>query len=415
MQENPCETIQQNKTNETNNENVPCINDIGDIGAISSGKRRFGYGPLACGYCDATCIYNAVEICLFIGVIANALVIIRIVRDKKLRDPTFIGIAALAVPDMLYLILNLTLSFEIVIISFTCQPPRVISRPWYILNSMIWFSANSHVAFLAVLRYLTIAYPIKSSIYLRPKRVILLSVGVWILGIILMGTLAGLITLKIVLPGATGEFIIIWWITVYLIPLIVTTILHILKICRVKKVSKDTATERTRRSYNRMAKIVPLVIIMATVLPLPKLIFNCIRATGNDGNDVFPSQTFKIHFKGISQIVYLINHLINPFIYGFLSKKFRKGFKEMLFCFKFKHNVRKVTSVSTIAQTPKRNRLSSTETIPRSVSSISSYDSTEHQKTYNRVCSFESDSSNRKTESVSSYESIDNSRNFKRF
>lgn len=417
MYRNLCSTDNRDSFNETLNGSIPCVNDTGNVekGANNGGRGSLGYRNLPCGYCDANCVYNAVEISLFIGVLANALVIIRVAKDKKLRDPTFIGIAALALPDLLFLLHNLTISFETVIISYTCQPPKILSRPWYILNSMIWFSANSHVAFLAVLRYLTIAYPIKSSIYLTPKRVMLLSAGVWTLGILLLGTLAGLITLKIVLPGTSGEFIIIWWITVYLIPLIVTTILHILKICRVKKASKASATGHTRRSYNRMAKIVPLVIIMATVLPLPKLVFNCIRTISKNGNEIFPSENFKIHFKGVSQIVYLINHLINPFIYGFLSKKFRKGLKEMLLCFKPNHRDRNVFDARSNAKCP-RTRISSTDTMPYSISSISSVESQERHETCYRVSSFDSEkSNNRKSESVSSYESADSSRNVKRF
>ena len=354
-----------------------------------------GYGKLPCGYCGVTCLYNAVELGFIVGVIANVLVIVRVIKDKKLRDPTFIGIAALAVPDLLFLVLNLTLSFETVIISLTCQKPVIKSRPWYIMNSMIWFSANSHVAFLAVLRYLSILYPIKAAIYLTPTRVIIMSVCVWILGMILLGILAGLITLKIVLPGTSGEFIIIWWITVYLIPLTVTTLLHILKMCRVKKAVRKSATASTKRSIRKMSKIVPLVIIMATVLPLPKLVYNTIRTFGNDGNHLFPSKTFKMHFRGISHLVYLINHCINPFIYGFLSKKFRKSLKEMFSNFNCKCEKRKLEKTIT--------RLSSCETVSRNMSSISSIESVDKHIKCHRVCSFDSDNSEKRINSTSGY------------
>ncbi|XP_045179586.2 somatostatin receptor type 2-like [Mercenaria mercenaria] len=409
MQASQCSTI--NKNNLTLEESFLCYNETSTKGSSRDSRGTSGYGRLSCGYCDATCVYNAVEIGFIIGVVANALVIARVVRDKKLRDPTFIGIAALALPDLLFLLLHLTESFETVIVTFTCQQPVIISRPWYIMNSMIWFSANSHVAFLAVLRYLSILYPIKAAIYLTPVKVMLMSAGVWVLAILLMGILAGLITLKIVVPGPTSEFIIIWWITVYLIPLIVTTILHTLKICRVKKATMTSATTYTKRSIRRMSKIVPLVIIMATVLPLPKLAYNTIRAAGNNGNDIFPSKTFKKHFKGISDLVYLVNHCINPFIYAFLSKKFRKSLKEMFSCFKSKWKERNTKAKPQTS----RNRLSSSETISRNVSSISSLESIEHHTTCHRVCSFESETGERKTSSVSSQESVDTSRNFQRF
>lgn len=404
MERNRCQNTILNNTNVTSlGSELSCSDNV------DGRTGRFGK-QLPCGYCDANCVYNAIEIAFIIGVVANALVVIRVIRDRKLRDPTFIGIAALALPDLLFLSHNLIISFETVIVTFTCRPTTIVSRPWYIMNSVTWFSANSHVALLAIIRYITIAYPIKSTMYLTTKRVLLMSVGVWVIGIILLGNLAVLISLKIIKPGTSGEFIIIWWITVYLIPLIVTTILHLLKIFIVKKATKDSATRSTRRSIKRMGRIVPLVIVMATVLPLPKLVYNCIRSTGNDGNDIFPSRTFKMHFKCFSHLVYMINHFINPFIYGFLSKKFRNSLKDMLPCIYKKSN-----KTPTLPQSPfacRRQRISSTETISRNLSSISSISSIEGPNMCQRVCSIDSDSgySRRDMSSVSSCDSEDNSR-----
>lgn len=352
----------------------------------SSETSNQGAMPLSCGYCDTICIYNVIEMAFVVGVVANSLVIARVIKDKRLRDPTFIGIAALAFADLLFLTLNLLLSFEIVVIALTCLTPKLLSRPWYIMNSMIWFSANSHVALLAILRYLTIAYPVECSVHLTARRVVMLSAGVWILGMLLLGTLAGMITAKLIKPGASRDFIIIWWLTVYLIPLIVTTILHILKMFRLKKKTKDSTSSVTRRSMSRMSKIVPLVIIMATVLPLPKLIFNCMRTAGYD---TFPSETFKQHLQGISQLVYLVNHFINPFIYGFLSKKFRNSLKDMLSCICTKYKKRNA-STSNIS-TSKERTLSNTTTMSRNLSSISSCESMEKIHKLQSVCSVENE------------------------
>lgn len=341
---------------------------------------------LPCGYCDINCIYNAIEMAFIIGVVANILVIARVAKDKRLRDPTFIGIAALAFADLMFLTLNLLLSFETVAVSITCLPPKLLSgRPWYILNSMIWFSANSHVALLAILRYITIAYPIQASVFLTAKRVVMLSAGVWVLGMLLLGTLAALITARIVKPGTSGEFIIIWWITVYLIPLIVTTILHILKMFRLKKTSKDIASTITRRSMSRMSVIVPLVITMATVLPLPKLIFNCMRTAGYD---TFPSQKFRMHFQGLSHLIYLVNHFINPFIYGFLSQKFRRSLKDMLSCWFAADKKKNSLASSSVSSKP---RTLSSDTMTRNLSSLSSFESIDKFNKFKRQCSVESE------------------------
>lgn len=308
------------------NESNGCLGNLTHLNTSERAQQSGTDSSYSCGYCNQKCIYSAIELGFIIGVLANLLVIIRVIRDRKLRDPTFIGIAALAFADLLFLSLNLTVSFETVIISYTCAKPVIVSRPFYILNSMCWFAANSHVALLAVIRYTSLARPMSVHVFLHPIRVIFLSCCVWALGMILLGTLAGLITLKIVIPGTSREFIIIWWITVYLLPLIVTTVLHFLKIVLVKRsLTVTSAKSGNRKLVQRMSTIVIMVIFMAAILPLPRLIFNCLRVVG-DG--VFPSKEFKAHFRGISHMLFLINNFINPFLYTMLSKKFRNSVKE---------------------------------------------------------------------------------------
>ncbi|XP_045183452.2 melanocortin receptor 4-like [Mercenaria mercenaria] len=320
-----------NCQNDLINRSSACFNISTNLTKSGRAARN---GKYACGYCDEKCVYSAIELGFTIGVLANLLVIVRVIRDRKLRDPSFIGIAALAVADLLFLTLNLTVSFETVIISYTCTRPVIISRPFYIMNSMCWFAANSHVALLAVIRYVSIARPVSASVFLRPARVILLSCCVWALGMILLGTLAGLITLRIIIPGTSHEFIIVWWITVYLLPLVVTIILHLLKIVIVRRSFRvSSAKETNRKLVQRMSTIVVMVIVMATVLPLPRLIFNCLRVVGNSA---FPSKEFKTHFRGISHMLFLINHFINPFMYALMSRKFRHSLKEAFFCVRFR-------------------------------------------------------------------------------
>lgn len=323
-----------NFNNDTGGGTNPCSGDTsgsggrgggGSRGGRGGGGRRYGV-KISCGYCDTNCIYKAIEILFIIGVMANIIVIMRIIRDRKLRDPTFVAIAALAVADLLFLSLNLTLSFESVILTITCGTPVVISTPYYLLKSIFWFGANAHVAFLAVLRYLSIAYPIRASVHLTNAKVIISSIVIWVIGVFVMGTLTGFIAAGMVLPGRSREFLVILWIFVYLLPLIVTCILHALKIFRVRSSTRQSATEATRKSIQRMSRIVILVIVMATILPIPRLVSKCLNIAGRDA---YPSASFKTHFVNIANIIFLMNHTVNPFIYGFMSVRFRQSVKDM--------------------------------------------------------------------------------------
>lgn len=354
MRPTSCLSGQHNETTDhTINDSYPFTDLCDDVtkGTGSGHILRYGYQRFSCGYCDARCVYSAIEILFVIGIIANIIVIIRVIRDRKLHDPTFVAIAALAVADMLFLALNLTTAIERVILAITCTPPILISKPYYVLKSIFWIGANSHVALLAVLRYMTLAYPLRSNAYLSPKKVIVFSVCVWILGIVLMGTLSLLINIGLILPGRSEEFVIIQWITVYLLPLIVTTVLHILKICLVKRSTKQTATKATRKSIERMSKIVIVVIVMGALLPLPRLISKCLKIAGPNA---YPSREFRTHVEGVSQLLFLINNFINPFIYGFLSQKFRQSIKVMFSCF-HGQNEDSVATTDTPLSARKRN------------------------------------------------------------
>lgn len=319
--------ILDNLTFATDLSNSSCGNSTRGGGYGRKGYR--GYQKFSCGYCDTACVYSAIETLFVIGIIANIFVIARVIRDRKLHDSTFVAIAALAIADLLFLTLNLTTSFERVILSVTCSSPVIISSPYYILKSICWFSANSHIALLAVLRYITLAHPLRANAYLTVKKVILSSVFVWIIGVLLTGTLTALINARIILAGKSQEFLLYLWLTVYFLPLVITSVLHILKIFMVKSSIAATTTEATRMSIQRMSRIVVVVIVMAAVLPLPRLIHKCLKLAGRD---VYPPGNFRTHFGEIADCLFLINNFINPFIYGFMSKKFRQSLISMFSC-----------------------------------------------------------------------------------
>ncbi|KAL4217113.1 Somatostatin receptor type 5 [Mactra antiquata] len=313
--------------NHTDGDRTPCVNNTSGSGASGGGRRGLSiYRKISCGYCDANCVYSAIETLFIIGVLANIIVITRVARDRKLRDPTFVAIATLAFADLLFILLNLGLSFETVILTVTCSKPVILSIPYYVLKSIFWFTANAHVAFLAVLRYLTIAYPIRTNAHLTNCKVIVSSVLVWIVGTVFTMTLTGLSSAGIIFPGKSRLFLLLLWIFVYLLPLIITCVLHAVKIFRVKRSTRESATESTRKSIQRMSRIVIIVIIMAAVLPVPRLIGKCLNLAGPDA---YPSDTFKTHFVHIADIIFLINHTINPFIYGFMSVRFRQSVRDM--------------------------------------------------------------------------------------
>lgn len=281
-----------------------------------------------CGDCTDSCVFNAIEMCLVIGVIANIIVITRVIKDRKLRSNTFVGIACLALADSVFLILNLAFTYEFVIRTVTCTfPPQMRGPVFAFFKGVVWFSANGHVALMAVLRYIIIVYPIKSQAFLTLKKVMLMSVGVWILGFIVRGFFTLISRLTGERPRKSVFIYLALWLIIYLLPLLVTITLHTVKVRKVKKTSLHSENTLVRKSVARMSKIIIVIISCATLLPLPMMIFGIINAIEHLK---YPTRNFKSHFRSIAHLLFLINNCINPFIYSFMSKPFRSSLMRMI-------------------------------------------------------------------------------------
>ncbi|KAH3826680.1 hypothetical protein DPMN_128590 [Dreissena polymorpha] len=70
------------------------------------GSEETSSGPM-CYTCTGKCVYDVVRLIFIFGICANFLVLWRTVADKKLRSPTFVAIACLALSDAMFLLLNM--------------------------------------------------------------------------------------------------------------------------------------------------------------------------------------------------------------------------------------------------------------------------------------------------------------------
>ncbi|KAH3750800.1 hypothetical protein DPMN_185334 [Dreissena polymorpha] len=246
-------------------------------------------------------------------------------KDKQLRDTTFVGIACLAVADTLFLLLRILIPLETIVSFITCaKRHQITTRPYYVMRSSSWFAANAHVAFLAVIRFIILVYPLKSNVYLTSRRITAVSLSLWAVGIFLIVTIALLIEYKHI-QARSRDFVFILWAIVYIIPVVVTTILHITKVFLVNRRTYEFASETHRKNVKTLSRMVIMVICMAILLPLPRFIFKINDGLAKD-RKMPMSKNLKIHLEGISELLFLFNHTINPVIYGFLCPRLRNVF-----------------------------------------------------------------------------------------
>ena len=318
-----------------------------DLNFTNSSNKCRPRGPSGqmqiCGYCDVQCIYTAVRLVFIIGVLVNILMVSRVIRDKKLRTPTFIALASLAISDALFLLFNIVIGVEFIFTRTTCNTrDRTFFNYLPGLLAMFWFSASFHVTFLAAMRYIVLAHPLKALVLLTKKRMIIMSVLIWVVAVLTFGTimLTNRIRDKPMQGASTGQrrakrdyIKIITWFLTYFMPIVITSLLHFVKILVLKRNSaKQTQIQanvldgRRRHSSRRMARVIILIIIAGVILPLPTLILEMLKDVSDiDIKDV----TLRSHLRGIAKTLFLLSFSINPFIYSFGSKTFRNSLRRM--------------------------------------------------------------------------------------
>lgn len=283
-----------------------------------------------CGVCNTMCIYSAVEIIFVVGIIANFLVVFRVTVDKKLRKPTFIALAQLALAEGLFLLFQTVLNVEYILFTTMCH---VRGEAWTYVNgilAMFWFSAAFHVTLLAAMRYIILAYPFKSLKLLTTKRIIIASLFVWIISFIIFGSI--MLRGKLSTQSKQDQLYIkaITWFLTYFTPIVLTAVLHFVKISVVKKsaeIQMDITTHRElRKSSMRMVKIIAIVITAGALLPLPRFVLMIVQEISEVRiTDV----TLRSHLRGVSGLLFLLNYSINPFIYSLSSDTFRNSLRRM--------------------------------------------------------------------------------------
>ena len=284
-----------------------------------------------CGVCDTICIYSAVELVFIIGIMANILVLIRVIRDKELQRPTFVALAQLALSEALFLLFHTMINIELILHRNICYKR---TEAWSYVSGILaifWFSAALHVTLLAAIRYIVLAHPVRALTLLTNKRIIAVSIGISLSSVAIFGAMMLGTKLSEVKGKANNYVRITTWVLTYFAPIVLTAVLHFVKMSVVRKSSRfrDQTPEKKRerqKSAMRMVTIITIVIVAGVILPFPRLIYTIVV-------DICKVQikdsTLRAHFKGVSGLLFLLSFSINPFIYSFKSVMFRRSLQKM--------------------------------------------------------------------------------------
>ncbi|XP_063425874.1 C-C chemokine receptor type 8-like isoform X2 [Mytilus trossulus] len=269
------------------------------------------------------CIPNAIIISLISisGIVMNLVVIVIVKIDKRLHQPTFVAIACLALPDFTFLF-SRYIRYIIdgyIWMNISKSDYRKIKITLDFIGLVAAGSSVFHVVFMSVLRYFIIVHPLKSRSILTSKKVMLISLPLWIVAV---GN--GSFYMYAVIFNLDDRKLAFYTnlaVTIFMtaFPIVTISILHTFKAKAL--LNSLSSTEMVVR---KMSRVVTFVICCYLITTTPTNVMDIIR--------LFHPKYFmsKVLFRleQAARIFFFLTYAINPFIYFIFSPQFKRFFKE---------------------------------------------------------------------------------------
>lgn len=248
-----------------------------------------------------------------VGIIANGAVLATIFRTRRLHKPVFMGFAALALADFLYLIFN---TFFVHLHWFfpDNKGSETAANVLSVIVVTSAFSSASHVTFLSVQQYFMIAHPLSSMAKQTNRTVFIASLTVWI--VCTIPSSFYIYAVRISNDPVLGRLVnFSVTIIVTFLPIIIILICHFLKL----KALRESVMNNRQSTRDRMSKVVSVVILTYLVTTLPINIHDTIKLAGK----IELSTVYLIIYR-IAFILLHLNFTINPFIYFLFTPQCRR-------------------------------------------------------------------------------------------
>nr|XP_057905507.1 somatostatin receptor type 5-like [Doryrhamphus excisus] len=269
-----------------------------------------------------------------IGLGGNTLVIHIVLHYSKMESVTNIYILNLAIADELFM---LGLPFLAVQNTLQSWPfGSFMCRLVMTVDSINQFTSIFCLTVMSVDRYLAVNQPIRSAKWRRPRLAKAVNGTVW--------ALSFLVVLPVVVfanvQKAGGTCNIVWpqpanvWRAAFIIytssvgflcPLLIICLCYILIVFKIRSSARKVhaASTKRRKSERKVTRMVVIVVAVFVFCWLPFYALNVVNLLV-----ALPSD-----YQGLYYFVVVLgyaNSCANPFVYGFLSDNFKRGFRKAL-------------------------------------------------------------------------------------
>ena len=284
-------------------------------------------------------LWNIVTPMLFaliivVGTVGNVLVIYVIMSRVTMQTTTNYLLINLALSDLAFLIIVAPITaYKYVAMSFPFGD-TVCKVIQYIIYVTTYVTVYTLIA-VSFLRYITVIHSVSTARYRTKRNIIIINIMIWVLLMIVnIPTLlkhqlnvfdeyfsyCGLAT------NSTKPFYLTFFIFGYGLPLVIICGLYCV-IIHYLHMASASAVGQTRRRTARASKVIILVVVVFAVLWLPQHVTQLLQVFGTVPKD---------HWFEVVRIICISmiygNSCANPIIYNFVSKEFKRGFREVVCC-----------------------------------------------------------------------------------
>ena len=288
-------------------------------------------------------IFQAVGMCVFIltGIPGNFLVCYLVRRTRRLRTVTNLIISNLAVADLGVCLFNIPVSLVTVIFNRWMLTDFVCSIAGF-TNALFLFEALWSLALVSISRYWCIVQPGKFSVIFTRRRTMAMITATWFLSLFCaLPPLFGWSHYAFTVGKSTCYFnlsdhlpyTITLAIVVFILPYILITVPYyrIFRFIRghSRKMSINSLSSSFRKANRptfqdfKVTKLLLVVVCVFVACWTPHIVVNLL-------NGFAVIQPIPRILDAISTFLAFLSSSCNPFIYGLMNKKFRKGFRAIL-------------------------------------------------------------------------------------
>ncbi|XP_048742141.1 type-1 angiotensin II receptor A-like [Ostrea edulis] len=251
-----------------------------------------------------------------IGLIGNAITVVKILFDKKFHKPTYAAIGCLAVPDFCMIIVSYLAGFtnidSYLRFNFPCEQYLISMCDLFDgVFYLAYFSSLGHVICLFTVRYLLTVHPLQSRKHVTASVVTGSSGMMWCISFVLSITAVSIIKLNVHLTTDESYFAMaILRAVVGFIPVCIIVTLHCLKLKTLRNSSVRTGIR------NRMNLVIAVILLVFTSYQIFVIFFPILWVLDMTFN---LEKSAENTFYTVMELFGFLHFSCNPYIYFFIS------------------------------------------------------------------------------------------------